>query len=290
MLKDFVLALKDNPFKRIVLQTGAKQYGYHLGPAITPSRESDARIHTAPNFYYNQEDILQELAPAQNFTWSVTRPSHIIGAVKGNYMNLAIALGLYLSVQKELKQPVVFPGTAFKYGIIDTFSSANITALLAEFCALTPECANQAFNAANGDVASWQRTFPDLAAYYGVPIVKDQFKQEAPRPVRNDLTDPAPIDPEIKGVSELRNSLTQWAQEPKVIEAWETLAAREGLDKEVFQQASWEFADAILSLQYEIVLSLSKARKYGFAAYVDSTDAFLGAFKDAEKLKFLPKQ
>jgi hypothetical protein len=39
--------------------------------------------------WYRQEDILQELAPKQNFTYSVTRPSHILGAAKGNYMNLA---------------------------------------------------------------------------------------------------------------------------------------------------------------------------------------------------------
>jgi hypothetical protein len=43
----------------------------------------------APNFYYRQEDILQELGPKQGFTHSVTRPGSIIGAVKGNFMNLA---------------------------------------------------------------------------------------------------------------------------------------------------------------------------------------------------------
>ncbi|PQE24487.1 hypothetical protein CJF30_00009947 [Rutstroemia sp. NJR-2017a BBW] len=68
-------------------------------------------VLTTNNFtYYRQEDILSELAPKQNFTYSITRPSHILGAAKGNYMNLAIALGLYFVVQKELGEPAIFPG------------------------------------------------------------------------------------------------------------------------------------------------------------------------------------
>jgi hypothetical protein len=45
--------------KRILLQTGAKNYGLHLGRVRTPCVESDPQpSHLQPNFYYPQEEIL----------------------------------------------------------------------------------------------------------------------------------------------------------------------------------------------------------------------------------------
>ena len=41
--------------KRILLQTGAKNYGVHLGRARAPYIESDPRVLLEPNFYYPQE-------------------------------------------------------------------------------------------------------------------------------------------------------------------------------------------------------------------------------------------
>ncbi len=78
MLTDFLLALKERPFERVVLQTGAKvrpmiqailpwlkphrsvlsytdilkNYGLHLGPVPIPCREDDPRVVGQPNFYY----------------------------------------------------------------------------------------------------------------------------------------------------------------------------------------------------------------------------------------------
>lgn len=40
--------------KRVLLQTGAKNYGVHLGRARTPYVESDPRVTLEPNFYYPQ--------------------------------------------------------------------------------------------------------------------------------------------------------------------------------------------------------------------------------------------
>ncbi|KAF4626183.1 hypothetical protein G7Y89_g11974 [Cudoniella acicularis] len=44
--------------KCVLLQTGAKNYGVHLGRARSPYVESDPRVTLEPNFYYLQEDIL----------------------------------------------------------------------------------------------------------------------------------------------------------------------------------------------------------------------------------------
>lgn len=278
MLRDFILACKDDrPFERIVLQTGAKHYGIHLAPKPVPCREDDPRVFGQPNFYYVQEDILAELGAKQGFTYSVVRPSHIIGAVKGNFMNLAIALGLYFVIQKELGEPAVFPGTEVKYRNADCFSSARHNAYMEEWCALEPNCSNEAFNAVNGDVTSWRRVFDDLASFFGVEVDEQQFQKPAPRPFsRGDQV-------------ALRNSLAIWAKEQKVIDAWSRLAEREGLDKQVFEAASWPFADAVMSGQSQFYLDMNKARSYGYFGSCDTVQDFIATFKTAIELKFLPK-
>jgi len=91
------------------------------------------------------------------------------------------------------------------------------------------------------------------------------------------------------GKIELRNSLSAWAKEPKVKNAWKTLAQREGLDEQVFEQASWGFADGVTGLGHQVVLGMSKARSYGWFGTVDSREDFIEVFKTAQELKFLPK-
>ena len=276
MLRDFILACGESPFDRIVLQTGAKNYGVHLGAKPVPCREDDPRIQGEPNFYYVQEDFLAELGAKQGFTYSVVRPCHIIGAVKGNFMNLAMALGLYFVIQKELDQPAVFPGTETKYQNVDCFSSARLNAYTEEWCALKQSCSNQAFNAVNGDITSWQRVFEDLAGFFGVGVDEQQFRKPAPRPFK-------------VGNQELRNSLAIWAREQSFIDAWHRLSQREGLDTQVFELASWGFADAVLSFQYQVYLDMNKARSYGYFGSCNTVQDFLAIFKTATELKFLPK-
>ncbi|PQE21288.1 hypothetical protein CJF32_00006421 [Rutstroemia sp. NJR-2017a WRK4] len=333
MLKDFILAMEDRPFERIVLQTGAKSHLINC-PELRPSsrtqpsplsrRRSTCFDHpefllcylsahegirimveafdvvgiayfpvlTTNNFtYYRQEDILSELAPKQNFTYSITRPSHILGAAKGNYMNLAIALGLYFVVQKELGEPAIFPGTEHKYHSFETFSGAALNSHLAEFCALTPECAGEAFNALNGDTTTWARIYPALASYWSatLPPPSTHFSDPSPRPFTLVLDTPAPYPSHQKSELNLRNSLQAWAAEPKVVEAWERIAQREGLDTEVFAKASWGFADAALALGWGVVLGGNKLRKFGFHATVDSYDDWVRVWEEAQELGFLPK-
>lgn len=54
LLSNFVEAIKlaEIKPKRFMLQTGAKNYGVHLGPTKVPQEESDPRVEFEPNFYY----------------------------------------------------------------------------------------------------------------------------------------------------------------------------------------------------------------------------------------------
>ncbi|KAG4257541.1 hypothetical protein FPRO03_13884 [Fusarium proliferatum] len=289
ILEDFIHAMDSISIKRVILQTGAKNYGVHIGPTLMPSREEDPRVLSLPNFYYRQEDILKELGPKYGFTYSVVRPSHTIGAVRGNTMNLAVVLGLYFSISCEVGDKAFFPGTEYKWNSIDTFSSARMNSYIEEWCALTPEAANEAFNSVNGDIPTWRRTFTDLANYWNTPVDEEQFNKPAPFPTYSESEHPAPDGSGRRGKFELRGSLVEWAKQPRVLEAWGEIAKREGLDLDIFHTASWPFGDGVLSFQHQLVLDASKARSFGFFGYVESVQDFITVFKLAAELKLLPR-
>lgn len=82
LLRNFLGALDTANItpKRFLLQTGAKNYGVHLGPTRTPHVESDPRVTLDPNFYYPQEDALFEWCKKHPGThWNVICPAWIIG-------------------------------------------------------------------------------------------------------------------------------------------------------------------------------------------------------------------
>ncbi|KAL4905958.1 hypothetical protein BDW74DRAFT_177651 [Aspergillus multicolor] len=289
MLRDFVLAMQGSGMKRLVLQTGAKQYGVHIGPTSLPSKETDPRVETLPNFYHQQEDILKELGPKQGFDWVVVRPALIVGAVKGNFMNIAIAIGVYIAVSRELHDPIAFHGTSAKYHSFETFSSAHLNATFEEFCALTPHCRNEAYNIANGDCATWSSVLPAVAAHFNAPIAPlDVLTSPGRHPFRKTSNLPSPRNPSERAVFELRDSLVAWSQEDRVRGAWERLAEREGLDRSVFYEASWAFADGCVSFQHEVMLDVGKARRAGFHGTVNTEEDFVRAMVATQEMEFFP--
>jgi hypothetical protein len=64
--------------------------------------------------------------------------------------------------------------------------------------------------------------------------------------------------PTSESQSKRTNSKSPHHAHPEVIEAWEKIAKRDGLDREVFFQASWAFGDGVTSFQHQLVLDMSK--------------------------------
>jgi len=114
---------------RVLLQTGAKNYGVHLGRARAPYVESDPRglcsnearfkdhkalIHFTvtlePNFYYPQEDILWKYCKENKASWNIIMPAWIIGAVNNAAMNALHPLAVYAAVQAHKNEPLHYPG------------------------------------------------------------------------------------------------------------------------------------------------------------------------------------
>ncbi|KAK4234203.1 hypothetical protein C8A03DRAFT_18850 [Achaetomium macrosporum] len=308
MLDNFLHALEltsaIGKTKRILLVTGCKQYGVHLGQPKNPMLETDPWLRDnppfPPNFYYRQQDILRSFCEKKGITWTVTYPNDVIGFAKGNFMNLASGLGLYAAVCKELgQQDLAFPGSEVFYTKFDSFTSSKLHAQFCEWAVTEPKAANQAFNVVNGDVQSWQDMWPRLARRFGMRVKKDQFEGQTGLENRAELGETPPLsvladEAGLKGriwgsVLEQRVSLVKWSQQEQVKKAWERLAERENLQKDAFEKATWAFVDFVLGRNFDLVVSMSKAREAGWTGYQDTWKSLSDVFGELEAANVLPK-
>ncbi|GKT43032.1 uncharacterized protein ColSpa_03213 [Colletotrichum spaethianum] len=290
--------------KRILLVTGAKQYGVHLGAPKNPMEESDPWQRDdppfPPNFYYRQQDILHAFCKKHgNISWTVTYPNDVIGFAKGNFMNLATSLGIYAIIAKELGKDLEFPGSETFYTKFDSFTSAKLHAEFCEWAVKEPKAANEAFNVVNGDVESWQNMWPKLARRFGLKVKADQFSTKSELATSTILNEKPPISliAEQAGLVgkiepsklEQRINLTKWSQQEDVKKTWAKLAAREGLEKDALEKATWAFFGFVLGRNFDLVISMSKAREIGWTGYTDTWLNLQDVFRQLEAEKVLPK-
>jgi hypothetical protein len=102
--------------KRVVLVTGTKYYGVHLGPVKTPMLQTDPR-HPPPNYYFDQIDWLTAFQREKEWDWVELRPQTLCGFAPGSPMSILPAIAVYAALSKELGLPLRFPG---KLGAYDT--------------------------------------------------------------------------------------------------------------------------------------------------------------------------
>jgi nucleoside-diphosphate-sugar epimerase len=307
--------------KRIILLTGAKQYGVHLGAPKQPMLESDEWLTDSkwpPNFYYNQQNILHSFCKEHNKEWVVTYPNDVIGYAVGNYMNLATAIALYALVSKELdinSNGLVFPGSPAFYTMFDCFTSSKLHAQFCSWAAMEPRAANEAFNVVNGDAETWQNLWPKVANYFGSKVKPDQFKgafqtgvgSSIAKYVSGDSSSTSKLAPEppitihsstigLDGTSALEQSvveqhidLEKWSQQQDVKDAWARIASREGLNEDAFEKATWGFLGFVLGRKYNLMISMSKARKAGWSGYADTWESLESVFDELRDGRILPR-
>lgn len=218
-------------------------------------------------------------------------------------MNLTTAIGLYAAVTKELGQPFIFPGSPDFYTGLDCFTYSRLHADFVLWAATEPRAGNQMFNVVNGDVQSWSTMWPRLARRFGVSIPADQFSSKTKADVggnvmslieRPPLADQAPamgIEGRVpRGEVRAHIDLTQWAKRPEVQQAWETLARRERLQHDAFEKATWQFLNFVMGRNYNLVISMNKARKLGYQGSADTWDSLVECLDELEAEKILPKR
>jgi len=92
-----------------------------------------------------------------------------------------------------------------------------------------------------------------------------------------------------KNVVEQHVDLVKWSQRADVKAAWERLAEREGLDKSSFDKATWAFTGFALGRNFDLVISMSKAREFGWTGYRDTWASLRDVFEQMRGAGYLPK-
>ncbi|KIW44375.1 uncharacterized protein PV06_05389 [Exophiala oligosperma] len=291
LLRNFLGALEICSLKprRVLLQTGAKQYGFHMGPATSPSFESDPRVLLENNFYYPQEDLLVDYCRRNSAQWNVVRPSYIIGAVRDNLLNHMVGLSVYGSVQAYLNRPLAFPGDYVAWDREYCQSTAMLNAYLEEWAALSPNTGNEAFNAQDGLAFTWGRFWPYLAKWYGTTFTPPEMDESKYR-VSVSRHDQNPRGYGPPGTTRSTFSLLEWSEDPAVVKAWSELSQKHGLMLDPFKDRAQIFGmtDSGVIGGWALSLSMRKARKMGWLGNVDSFESAFYCLKDLARLKVSP--
>jgi nucleoside-diphosphate-sugar epimerase len=243
--------------RHVHLVEGGKYYGLHLGPYPTPAREDDPRPAT-PNFYYEQEDLLRVRQRGQHWTWSASRPNVICDFAPERARNLVPLLGAYAAVMAELALPLHFPGRAGCWQALTEVTDAMHLARAMVHMATDPRGANQPFNVSNGDLFRWQRLWPSLAAYFGMPM-----GEVRPCSLDELMADKNPL--------------------------WQRVVQRHGLTASRLDEvAVWGFGDFVFRQDHDVASSTTRLRQAGFHEVVDTEAMFLGHLRQYREARLLP--
>ncbi len=243
--------------ERIVLFQGGKVYGLHLGPVKTPMRESDPR-HMPPNFYYDLEDLLAARAAANGWSHTLLRPDIVLGAIPGQPLNLAMVIGAYAALCRELRVPFRYPGSHTGYRVLMQATDADLLARVSVWAAEASIAAGQAYNVTNGDLFRWETLWPALAEHLDLEI-------GPPMSIRlvDHMRDKAPI--------------------------WEELVHRYGLATHDYAQAvGWGFGDWVFHTGFDVVSDLTKLRLHGCHEIRPTDDVFIEKLGQLQARRLIP--
>ncbi|HLB22923.1 MAG TPA: SDR family oxidoreductase, partial [Dehalococcoidia bacterium] len=243
--------------ERVVLVTGTKYYGSHLGPFKTPAREDDPR-HMPPDFYFDQIDWLTDYQRGKRWSWTELRPQTLCGFAPGSPMSIVPAIAVYAAISKELGLPLRFPGKPGAYRSIYQVTESTQLAAAALWAATAPRCANEAFNITNGDYFRWVHLWPKLAGVFEMPLAEPQTI-----------------------------SLTQHLADKGKL--WDRMVEKHGLKPYRFDEiAAWPFADYVFGCDWDVMSNVTKARRYGFHDVVDSEEMFVRLLRRFRAERIVP--
>ncbi|MEZ5658698.1 MAG: SDR family oxidoreductase [Burkholderiaceae bacterium] len=243
--------------QRVVLITGTKYYGTHLGPLKTPFRESDPR-HMPPDYYFDQIDWLTERQRGKRWDWVELRPQTLCGFAPGTAMSIVPAIAVYAAVSKALGLPLRFPGAAGGWTNLYQVTESDLFAKAAHWAAETPACSNQAYNITNGDVFRWCNLWPRIAEVFEMPV----------------------------GVPQ-QISLTEQMADKQAL--WSRLQQTHGLQSYAYQElVAWPFADYVFGTTWDVISNLTKIRQAGFHEVVDTEQMFVDQLTRFRREKIVP--
>lgn len=251
------VARQSRALQRVVLVTGTKYYGSHLGPFRTPAKEDDPR-HLGPNYYFDQIDWLTAFQRGKRWSWTELRPQTLCGFAPGTAMSILPVIAVYAAICKELGLPLRFPGKPGAYRAIYQVTESTHMAEAAYWAATEPRCANQAYNVTNGDYFRWCNLWPRIAEVFEMPLADPQT---------------------ISLVAHMADKAS----------LWEAMVKKHGLKPYRFDElVAWPFGDYVFSCDWDVMSSLTKSRQHGFHAVVDSEEMFVRLLRRFREERIVP--
>jgi nucleoside-diphosphate-sugar epimerase len=250
--------------QQVILLQGTKAYGAHVHAMPVPARPNRDEDKTIPNFYWRQQDYLEDLGKDAAWTMTIIRPQIIFGLAVGAAMNPISAIGVYGALLKERGEPLYFPG-----GPADTAIEGVESGLVGraiKWASETPAARGKAYNVTNGDVLVWRQVWPAIAAALGM--------------------EPGPDRP-----TSLAEMLTRETGQWDAIRRKYELVAP---DAAALVGESAHYADMLMSLganeppRLPLIVSTINLRRDGFTDVMDSEDMFASALGEFQDRRLLP--
>lgn len=249
--------------RHLSLLQGAKAYGGHRHPVLTPAKECRPR-DDHPNFYWLHEDHARARAGEAGFAVTIWRPQVLLGSAPGAAMNPVAAIGAYAALCREMGRPFVFPGAGPNlWELVDT----GLLAEAFDWAIGAAQAHGATFNLTNGDAFVLEHAWPELAARLG-----------------------------LEDGGAMPQTLADFFAEPEVRAAWDGLVARHGLrvaDLDALLGESHHYLDLLLSPRIgrkaaPMLLSTIRLRQAGFGGCRDSLDSLLHWLQRMVSLRLLP--
>lgn len=252
------LNLVGAPLRRVVSYEGFKIYGIHLGANVrTPARESDPP-HMPPNIYLSQRAQLKARASKAGWDNVALIPDVVVGDVFGNPMNIALVVGVFAELSRELGVPMRFPGTHKGYQQLVQFTDAGLLARASAWAATMEEASGEAFNITNGDAFRWERMWEDIARHLGLDVAPP-----VPLKLAQHMADKGPV--------------------------WTRIAERHGLvQSDLSKLVGWPFGDFIFHTEWDVISNVNKINEFGFTERMDSAKSLIAAVDSLKRQKVLP--
>lgn len=246
------------PLQRVISYEGFKFYGIHLGAKVrTPARESDPP-HMPPNIYLTQRSELRARARISDWDIVALSPDVVVGDVFGNPMNIALVVGVFAELSRELGVPMRFPGTDKAYGQLAQFTDAGLLGRASLWAATEEKASGEVFNVTNGDVFRWERMWEDVALHLGLDVASP-----VPLNLARHMADKGPI--------------------------WKDIARRHGLvQPDLTELVRWPFGDFIFHTESDVISDVNKIYEFGFTERMNSTKSLISAINSLKRQKVLP--
>jgi len=186
-------------------------------------------------------------------------------------MSISPTLALYFLVQKELGKKALYPGNQNSYKGISDNSNAELIAQFAVWLSTKPEAENDHFNIIdhNSVHTTWEQQWKTIADYFGVEVEQPTFKNSA--------------------------SSTTYAREYSLEEymadkrdVWKNVVKKHGGSEELWDYATWDFADALFSLPWANGPHEMKAVKIGWNKQLTPDESIIQVLDKLKRLKLTP--